>query len=130
MRKPDKKGERFARPKTIMAFGGDLILKAMFCSINSAEAFVGASHQQLCSAISGQRISAKGFYWREVDGDLEIMQDDIGTLSLLEYDMATNSDRLIYATRNMRRGQEILESQYKNRFNLIKTKTCRKSRLK
>ncbi len=129
MRKPEQ-GKRFGTPKMVLAFGSNLILKAVFHSLNSAEALVGVAHQQLCNAISGERISAKGFYWREVDEKWEIEQDDIGTLSLLDYDAEMKSDRLIYATRYMRRGQEILESQYNNRHNLIKSNRCRKSRLK
>lgn len=123
-------GGRFTNPKMIMAFGGNLMLKAVFHSINLAESISGVAHQQLCNAINGKRISAKGFYWRVTDPNWEIEQDDIGTLSLIEYDQKTGVDRLIYATGQMKRGQEILESQYNNRYNLIKSNKCRKSRLK
>lgn len=111
--------DRFCRPKPILAFSNTLLLKAIFCSSAAAEKLTGVKHQALFNAIKGNSISAKGFYWREVDDDLEISQDDVGTLSLLDFDKEMGDNRLIYATRSMRPREVILESQYANRFNYI-----------
>lgn len=72
----------------------------------------GAIRQSLIKAAYGDIISVNGKYWRIVPPDLEIEPDDIGSLTLFEFDKATGQDRKIYSTRSMRKNSVMLESQY------------------
>lgn len=119
--------ERFKKPIRILAFDGSLKLKAIFQSYNAAEKITKIPHQNLIKAADGKVIAAKGLYWRELtDENIILETDDLNTLSLLDYDAMMGKDLTIYATRNMKRGEEILESQFKNRFQIIKSRQSKK----
>jgi hypothetical protein len=125
--KKESKVERFKKPSRILAFDGSLKLKGIFQSYNAAEKITRIPHQSIQKAVDGDTVSVKGIYWRElIDEDTIIDIDDLNKLSLLEYDAAMGQDRVIFATRNMKRGEEILESQFKNRFQVIKSRQSNK----
>ena len=123
-KKNDNLNERFQKPTRILAFDGSLKLKAIFQSYNAAEKITGIIHQRLLQATSGKVIAINKTYWREITGDFDnefiIGTNDLNTLSLIQFDQMIGQNRMIYATRKMVRGEEILESQYKNRFQLIR----------
>lgn len=117
-----KSEDKFRRPTKILVFDGTLKLVAMFGSYNIAERVTGIAHQRLCKACNGDIIAIHKHYWREFDDSKDVLEsDDLGTLNLLEYDAKMNVDRKIYCTRKMLRGQEIPESQYKNRHQYVRT---------
>ena len=66
----------------------------------------------LIKAAYGEIISVNKRYWRAVPKDVEIEYDDLGSLSLFDFDDMCGVDRKIYATRDMRKGGVMLESEY------------------
>lgn len=111
--------ERFRNPLRVLAFDRSLKLIGIFQSYSAAERITGSKHQVLQRCCNGQMISSQGFYFREVPEDTIIDVDDLNTLTLLEFDKQMGFDRHIYATRNMKKDEVILESQYKNRFQVL-----------
>lgn len=107
--------------KAILAFDANLVLVGMFSSFYTASKATGICHQMITKACSGEVIAAKNMYWREADTNEYVFDcDDLGKLTLLEFDLEQGVNRKIYATRNMRKNEIILESQYKNRYNITK----------
>lgn len=100
------------QPTTIVAFDSSYILTAMFRSISEAANLTGALRQSLIKAAYGDIISVKGRYWRVLPADFEIEPNDIGTLTLFDFDAAIGEDRKIYASRKMLKNSVMLESEY------------------
>lgn len=99
-------------PTTIVAFDAGYVLVAIFKSISEAAAITGALRQSLIKAAYGDLISVKNRYWRAVPPDFQIEPDDVGKLTLFEFDNEIGEDRKIYSTRKMTRSSVILESEY------------------
>jgi len=128
-----KLAERFRNPLRVLAFDRSLKLVGIFQSYSAAEKITGSKHQILLRCCNGQMISSKGFYFREVPEDTIVDVDDLNKLTLLDFDKQMGFDRHIYATRNMKKDEVILESQYKNRFQVLTarhSKQWKKSKLK
>lgn len=87
-------------------------LCAIFRSISEASTISGVIRQSIIKAVYGEIISAKNRYWRAVPKDIEIEPDDLGQLSLFDFDEMCGVDRKIYSTREMRKGSSMLESEY------------------
>ena len=113
---------KIRKPLKILAFDKTHKLAAIFSSHNEAERMVGVTHQVLLRCCKGDTITAKTMYWREVPPDQILDIDDIGTLSLIEYDSVVGIDRRIYATSSQKKSEVILSSQYANRFQVLKSK--------
>ncbi len=96
----------------VLAFDCQYTLCAIFRSISEASTISGVIRQSIIKAVYGETISAKGRYWRAVPKDIEIEPDDLGQLSLFDFDEMCGIDRKIYGTRDMKRGGVILESEY------------------
>lgn len=106
--------KKSSKNKNIVVFDANLKMVAMFSSCYAAEKTTGISHQMITKACNGTIIAAMGMYWREVDIDQYVLDcDDLGVLTLIEFDREHGVDRLIYATRNMKKNEIILESKYK-----------------
>lgn len=99
-------------PTQIVAFDATYILSAMFKSISEAAAITKTLRQSLIKAAYGDIISVNGRYWRAVPSDFQIEPDDLGTLTIFEFDAAIGVDRKIYKTRKMLKSSAILESDY------------------
>lgn len=99
-------------PTTIVAFDASYMLVAIFKSISEAAALTGAIRQSLIKAAYGDIISVNKRYWRVVPPDFQIEPDDIGKLSLFEFDAEIGEDRKIYGTRKMLKNSVMLESEY------------------
>lgn len=100
-------------PTTVAAFDPSYVLVAIFKSISEAAALTGAVRQSLIKAAYGDIISVNGRYWRAVPPDFQIEPDDIGNLTLFEFDAAVGGeDRKIYATKKMLKSSVMLESEY------------------
>lgn len=100
------------QPTTIVAFDPSYKLVAIFRSISEAATLTGAIRQSLIKAAYGDIISVNGRYWRVVPADFQIEPDDIGNLTLFEFDEAIGEDRKIYSTRKMLKNSVMLESDY------------------
>lgn len=99
-------------PTTIVAFDASYNLVAIFRSISEAASLTGAIRQSLIKAAYGEIISVKKRYWRAVPPDFQIEPDDIGKLSIFEFDEAVGADRKIYSTKKMLKNSAMLESEY------------------
>lgn len=100
------------KPTTIVAFDASYVLVAIFKSISEAATLTGTLRQSLIKAAYGDIISVNKRYWRVVPPDFQIEPDDVGTLSLFEFDEEIGEDRKIYATRKMLKTSVMLESEY------------------
>lgn len=96
----------------VLAFDCMYRLCAIFRSISEASTISGVIRQSIIKAVYGEIISAKNRYWRAVPKDIEIEPDDLGQLSLFDFDEMCGVDRKIYSTREMRKGSSMLESEY------------------
>ena len=95
-------------PTTIVAFDATYILVAIFKSISEAATLTGT----LNKAAYGEIISVNKRYWRAVPSDFQIEPDDIGKLTLFDFDAEIGEDRKIYSTRKMLKSSVMLESEY------------------
>ncbi len=100
------------KPNTILAFDSSYVLVAIFKSISEAASLTGTVRQSLIKAAYGHTIVANNRYWRVVPPDFQIEPDDVGTLTLFEFDAAIGEDRKIYATRKKLKSTIMLESEY------------------
>lgn len=100
--------------KSILVFDTNLKLVGMFSSYYTAAKATGISHQVITKACNGALVAANGMYWREVNIKEYVLDcDDLGTLNLIAFDRQHGENRRIYASRNMKRNEIILESEYK-----------------
>lgn len=99
-------------PTTIVAFDASYMLVAIFKSISEAATLTGAIRQSLIKAAYGDIISVNKRYWRVVPPDFQIEPDDMGKLTLFEFDAEIGEDRKIYGTRKMLKNSIMLESEY------------------
>lgn len=100
------------KPTTIVAFDSSYILAAIFKSISEAATLTNTIRQSLIKAAYGSIISVNKRYWRVVPPDFQIEPDDVGKLTLFEFDEAVGDDRKIYTTRKMLKNSVMLESEY------------------
>ena len=100
------------KPTTIVAFDSSYVLVAIFRSISEASALTGTVRQSLIKAAYGDIISVNKRYWRVVPPDFQIEPDDVGKLTLFEFDDAIGEDRKIYGTKKMLKSSVMLESEY------------------
>lgn len=100
------------KPTTIVAFDSSYILVAIFKSISEAATLTNTIRQSLIKAAYGSIISVNKRYWRVVPPDFQIEPDDVGKLTLFEFDEAVGDDRKIYTTRKMLKNSVMLESEY------------------
>lgn len=100
------------KPTTIVAFDSSYILVAIFKSISEAATLTNTIRQSLIKAAYGSIISVNKRYWRMVPPDFQIEPDDLGKLTLFEFDEAVGDDRKIYTTRKMLKNSVMLESEY------------------
>jgi hypothetical protein len=100
------------KPTTIVAFDSSYILVAIFKSISEAATLTNTIRQSLIKAAYGSIISVNKRYWRVVPPDFQIEPDDLGKLTLFEFDEAVGDDRKIYTTRKMLKNSVMLESEY------------------
>ena len=75
----------------------------------------GIVRQSIIKAVYGDTISANNCYWRAVPHDVVLDQDDMGTLTLFDFDReAGNPDRRIYKGSQMKKRLNIImQSEYK-----------------
>ena len=99
-------------PTTVLAFDSSYRLRAIFNSVSEAAKMTGALRQSLIKAIYGDIISVKQKYWRAVPTDFQIEPDDIGVLTIFDFDAAVGQDRRIYGTKKMIKSSAMLESEY------------------
>lgn len=100
------------KPTTLVAFDSSYVLVALFRSISEAAALTGTVRQSLIKAAYGDIISVNKRYWRVVPPDFMIEPEDVGKLTLFEFDSTIGEDRRIYSTKKMLKSSVMLESEY------------------
>ena len=128
--KKKKKAEQavFPKPKKILAFGAEYKLAAIFNSCNQCERMSDIHHQTLIKCCKGEMLTTHGFYWRELPDEIVIDADDIGKLSMLDFDKAVGNDFRIYATKYQRRYEVIFEHEYEEKELILKNRKRGKSK--
>lgn len=101
--------------KPVAVFNSSYILIGIFRSIKEASKLTGIVRQSIIKAISGDSVSVRDCYWRNIPEDVVLDQDDIGKLSVIEFDKEVgNPDRKIWAKRRiMKRSSMLMESEHK-----------------
>lgn len=113
------------KPKQILCFNKSKILAAVFASYRDAERITKGTHPCIAKACHGEMIMAYGKYWRELDSDIIIESDDIGTLTLPDYDVnIVHHDRLIYRSNTSTKKREKI---FSSDFLKLKQKTNKKT---
>lgn len=100
-------------PTAIATFDSSYRLVAIFKSISEASTLTGILRQSIIKASYGDIISVKKRYWRVVPPDFQIEPDDIGVLTLFEFDSFIGENRKIYANKKMKKSSIIYENEYK-----------------
>lgn len=106
-------------PTPVAVFNSRYLLSGIFGSVKEVSKVTGVVRQSIIKAVYGDIISVKGCYLRAIPNDMILDSDDIGNLTLFEFDReANNPDRKIYkSTRMGKRLDIIMESQHKKNNN-------------
>lgn len=72
-------------------------------SMFAAAKALGTAPASIRAACTGESISCKGLYFRVLEDDIQIGREDLGVLTLSEYDALCEVDRRIYPDRRMSR---------------------------
>jgi hypothetical protein len=101
-------------PTPVAVFNFYYKLIGIFGSIKEVSRVTGVVRQSIIKAVYGDTISVNNLYLRAIPPDLIIDIDDIGKLTLFEFDKAANTpDRKIYGVKRKSRSHIIMESEYK-----------------
>lgn len=92
-----------SKPCRILVFTSLKRLIAIFHSINAAAKAMNVTPQSIHYVCTGAGISAKGYYFRTLQDNIEVTPDDFGTLRLEEYDALCGVERKMYRTKQMNR---------------------------
>lgn len=117
----------FKDAKKVLVFNGARVLIALVRSLQSASEYSGKSAQSISMACTGKYVSTGGFYYRHVSENVEIEADDVGRLTLVEYDELCGNVRKYHPIREMahkKRKENDLRRKLKNEN---KSKTRRKN---
>lgn len=110
-----KKNDR--TPTPVAVFNSKYILISIFGSILEASRVTGVVRQSIIKATYGETITAKKCYWRPIPPSVVLDQDDIGKLTIFDFDReAGNPDRPIYDKGKVnKRLYIIMESEYRQK---------------
>lgn len=97
MNQPSKK------PPHILVFSPLKKLVAIFNSTYATAKSFHARIQSIQYACDGTCMSCQGHYFRYLLDDIEVTNDDLGVLSIEEYDQLCGVERKIYRTGRMER---------------------------
>ena len=84
------------RPIPLLAFDKKFKLVGIFRSYSDAAKIFKVSRQAIINCVNGRKISCSGYYWREIDKEWIIDDDDFSELTLVDYDRALDNDYLVY----------------------------------
>lgn len=89
-------------PKITLAFNPARTLVGVFRSIRSAAEMVGGHPQAISNACTGKVITSSGYYWRHENDEVSVEFEDIGVLSLEEYDHLCHEQRKYLKSKNIK----------------------------
>lgn len=123
MAETTKKREKvptFDDANLVIAFNRSYKMVALFHSLQAASDFIGLHHSEMSKCCRGERITAKGFYFRKVPKDIIIdIDEDMGNLTLIEYDKELGNDFEIYGNRCQRPSEKIWEHDFDRKDDII-----------
>lgn len=90
-------------PSRTLVFNPRRKLIAIIQSNTAAANIFKANTQSIHYACNGRCMSCKGFYFRVLDSSIEVTLDDLGVLTLEEYDELCGVDRKIFKNTSMTR---------------------------
>lgn len=102
-------------PTPVAVFNSRYLLTAIFGSIKEVSKFTGVVRQSIIKAVYGDTITVKDYYLRAIPNDVVLDLDDIGKLTMIEFDKeAGTPDRKVYKKARMKKRLDIImESQCK-----------------
>lgn len=101
-------------PTPVAIFNFYYKLIGIFGSIKEVSKVTGVVRQSIIKAVYGDTISVNNLYLRAIPPNLIVDIDDIGKLTLFEFDKAANNpDRKIYGSSKKSRLNIIMESKHK-----------------
>ena len=100
-------------PTRILVFNPMKRLVAIFQSTNAAAQAFNSKVQSIHYAATGKCISCSNYYFRQLEDDIEVTLDDLGVLTIEEYDELCGVERKVYANKNMsRKGMRYKKKKY------------------
>lgn len=104
---------KFSEPKRVLVFNQMKRLVAICQSVNATAEMFKTSVQSIFYVCSGKSISCNGYYFRKLDDEIEVTFDDLGVLTIQEYDSLCGVERKIYPTSKMtRKGMKYKKRTY------------------
>lgn len=94
-------GRIYKAENKILVFNPLKRLVAICQSGYAAARLFKVSPQRVNAACHGLQISAAGLYFRELQNDIEVTFDDLGTLDVREYDDLCGVQRKVFKTKDM-----------------------------
>ena len=94
---------KFSEAKRVLIFNPTKRLVGICQSVNATASFFKVNVQSIYYACTGKSMSCKGFYFRILDDDIEVTLEDLGVLTVPEYDELCGVERKIYPNSKMTR---------------------------
>lgn len=91
------------KPNRVLVFNSLKRLVAIYHSVYSTAKALNIGTQSIHCACIGRCIACQGMYFRTLFDDIEVTLEDLGVLTLAEYDELCGIDRKVYATKHMTR---------------------------
>jgi|GEM_PF-2987747 len=89
--------------RIVLVFNNMQRFIGLYHSMFAAAKALGTAPASIRAACTGESISCKGLYFRVLEDDIQIGREDLGVLTLPEYDDLCEVDRRIYPDRRMSR---------------------------
>lgn len=90
-------------PVRILVFNPLKKLIAIFQSSNAAASALNIKVQSIHYACTGKTITCGDYYVRHLSDEIEVTIDDLGVLTVQEYDQLCGVERKVYPTKNKTR---------------------------
>lgn len=96
------KGSKLKNPEKVAIFSAEKILIGIFSSMNQAANIIGVRPSTVRFACIGTTVSCQGWYLRNI-GSSDVGINEIGVLTLDEFDGRNGDVRITYPDRGMRK---------------------------
>lgn len=101
------KRSSFRRPKALLVFDEAGMLKHMSRSIRSNAEDTYSNAQSISFVCTGRHVSAGGQYYRHLHHNVDVTSEDLGSLSIQEYDKLCDAVRRYHPYSEMVRQRHI-----------------------
>lgn len=97
--------------RKILVFNNRKKLIGIFSSLLDTAKTLKTNKVGIYNACAGKSVAYLNYYYRYLFDDIEITTDDIGLLTIQEYDSLCNVQRPVYRTATMKKGDIIKNPQ-------------------